>query len=76
MVILLNIFEGVDINAMQFIGPLIILIVMMFVVGFIYNLFFNWLPKKVFDPLFVTVLLLVAYLWAVPMNLGFYEFFK
>ena len=76
VVILLNIFEGVEINAMQFIGPIIVLAVTMFAVGFVYKLLFNWLPRELYNFLFGPVLLLGPYLWAFPMNLGFHEFFK
>ena len=73
---MLKIVEGVDINAMQFISPLIVLVVTMVTVGFVYKLFFNWLPRKMFELLFGPVLLFGAYLWAFPMNLGFHDFFK
>jgi hypothetical protein len=75
-VISLNIFEGVEINAVQFVGPLIVLIVTMFAVAFVYKLLFNWLPRKLYNLLIGPVMLLGLYIWGFPMNLGFYEFFK
>lgn len=69
-------FEGVETNWMPIIGPLIILIVTMVAVTLIYKLLFSWLPPKLFNFLIGPVALFAAYLWAIPMNLGFHEFFK
>lgn len=76
MVFLLVSFEGIEFNTMQFIGPLIVLVVTMFAVALVFKLFFNWLPRKLFEFLLGPVALFGAYLWAFPMNLGFHEFFK
>jgi uncharacterized BrkB/YihY/UPF0761 family membrane protein len=72
----MNIFKGVELNSMQFIAPLIILAITMFTTVFIFRLLFRWLPKKLFNFLIGPVALVGAYLWAIPMNMGFYELFK
>ena len=72
----MNIFEGVELNTMQFIWPLIILFVTMLATAIVYKLLFGWLPQKIFNFFIGPVCLLAAYIWAIPMNLGFYEFFK
>lgn len=68
-------FGELKFNSMQFIGPLLILAVVMFIIGLIFSLLFKWLPKEIYNYLFVSVLILGAYIWAVPMNMGFYELF-
>jgi len=73
----MNIFEGVEINTMQFIGPLIILTVTMFLIGFLYSRLFRWLPKRIYNTFMGPVILIVGgYIWVYSMNMGFYEFFK
>lgn len=72
----MNIFEGVKFNSMQFIGPLIILGLTMFATAVIFKILFGWLPRKLFNFLLGPVSLIGAYIWAIPMNLGFYEFFS
>jgi hypothetical protein len=72
----MNIFEGVELNTKQFIGPIIVLAVTMFLTTFIFKLSFGWLPKRLFNLLLGPVALIGAYIWAVPMDLGFYELFK
>ncbi|WP_313890766.1 hypothetical protein [Psychrobacillus sp.] len=72
----MNIFEGVEIDYMYIIGPLLVLMATMFTVTLIYSLLFKWLPKSLFNFLIGPVALFGAYLWAFPMNFGFYEFFK
>lgn len=69
-------FEGIETNYMQIIGPLILLFVTMFTVTLVYKLLFSWLPRKLFNFLIGPVALFGAYIWAFPMNLGFHEFFK
>lgn len=69
-------FENVEFNSMQLIGPLIILLITMFSVALVYKLLFKWLPKKLFNLLIGPVMLISLYIWAFPMNLGFHEFFK
>ncbi|WP_446854126.1 hypothetical protein [Halobacillus faecis] len=72
----MNIFEGVDLNTMMFIGPLIVLTITISGVCLIYFYIFNWIPKQIFNYFLVGVVLLGAYIWAVPMNMGFFEYFQ
>jgi hypothetical protein len=72
----MNIFQGVKFNSMQFIAPLIILAITMFTTALIFRLLFGWLPKKLFNFLLGPVAVIGAYIWAIPMNMGFYGFFK
>ncbi|OOP61754.1 hypothetical protein BWZ43_25685 [Heyndrickxia oleronia] len=61
---------------MQIIIPLVLLILCMVSISLIYWLVFRWLPKLIFNFLLGPIALLGAYIWAFPMNMGFYEFFK
>jgi hypothetical protein len=72
----LNVFEDVELNTVQFIGPLIVLIVTIIGMAIVYRLLFNWLPKKLFNFLLGPVALFGFYIWLIPMDLGFYELFK
>ncbi len=72
----LNLFENVELNTMQIIIPLVLLILCMVSISLIYWLVFRWLPKLIFNFLLGPIALLGAYIWAFPMNMGFYEFFK
>lgn len=69
-------FEGIEFNAMQFVGPLIVLIITMISIVLIYRLLFSWLPKKIYNILIGPVALIGAYVWAIPMNLGFHTYFS
>jgi hypothetical protein len=70
-------FENVDLNTMQFIGPIIVLFFTLFIPALIIWLFFSKvLPKVLYDLLLGVTILFSLYLWAFPMNLGFYDFFK
>lgn len=72
----LNIFEGIELNTMQFIGPLVVLIIMGSILGILYRVLFSWLPKSIYNYLLGAVILMAIYLWAFPMQMGFYEFFR
>ncbi|KGM44798.1 hypothetical protein NP83_09490 [Neobacillus niacini] len=72
----MNVFEGINLNTMQFIGPIIILFINMILTAFIFNLLFSWLPKKLYNFLLGPAALFGAYIWAIPMNMGFYDLFK
>jgi len=72
----MNIFEGVDFNSMMFIGPLIVLFTTISGVCLIYSYVFRWLPKRIFNYLLTPAALIGAYIWAIPMNMGFFEYFK
>ena len=70
-------FDNVDLNAMQFIAPLIILAITMTIIGFLYSILLKWLPKSLYNLFLGPVVLLVGgYIWIYPMNMGFYDFFK
>ena len=70
-------FEGVEVNWMPIIGPFIILFLTMLVTAFVYKLLFiKWLPKQLYNYLLGPVCLIGLYIWLIPMNLGFHEFFK
>jgi hypothetical protein len=70
-----NIFEGVDFNTIQLILPLIILLLTMVLTVLVYRLLFSWLPSKIYNFFIGPAALLGAYIWAIPMNLGFHKFF-
>ena len=72
----MNFLEDVEFNWMQFIGPLIVLIITLFVIVLVYKIFFSWLPRNIYNFLVTPVVFCGLYLWAFPMNLGFHEFFK
>lgn len=72
----LNLFENVELNTMQIIIPLILLILCMISISLIFWLVFRWLPKPIFNFSLGPIALLGAYIWAFPMNMGFYELFK
>lgn len=73
----MNIFDGVEFNQMMFIGPLIILAITMVGTCFLYaTVFKRLLPPQFFNFFLGPVALFGAYIWAVPMNLGFHEYFK
>ena len=73
----MNILDGVEFNQMMFIGPIIILFITMFGICFLYAIVFRrLLPKQIYNFLIGPVALFGAYIWAIPMNLGFHEYFK
>ncbi|UOQ43374.1 hypothetical protein MUN89_15800 [Halobacillus salinarum] len=72
----MNIFEGIDFNSMMFVGPIIVLIATMSAACLVYSIMFSWLPKQIFNFLLVGVALIGAYIWAIPMNMGFFEYFQ
>ncbi|KMY49213.1 hypothetical protein AC625_06490 [Peribacillus loiseleuriae] len=72
----MNIFEGVEINTIQFIGPILVLAAILFALGFIWFFLFEKLPKFISNFLFGCTMLSGCYIWFYPMNMGFYEFFK
>jgi hypothetical protein len=72
----MNIFEGVNFNLMMFIGPLIVLTITISGLCLIYKIVFNRVPKSIDNFLLGGVVLLGGYIWAIPMQLGFFEYFK
>jgi len=60
-----------------FIPPLILLPVVMIGCAVIYKILLDSiLPKKVYNFLLGPIALLGFFIWAIPMNMGFYEFFR
>jgi len=73
----MNILEGVEFNSIQIIGTLVMLFISMLATTLLYSLLCKrWLHVKIFNFLIGPVALFGAYLWAFPMNMGFYDFFK
>jgi len=61
----------------NFIIPLVLLFIVPFVITAIFSVCFKrLLPAKIHNYLLGPVTLLGLYIWAVPMELGFYEFFR
>lgn len=72
---MLDISESVNFNYL--IPPLILLLVVPTIFAFIYTVIFRRiLPAKIFNFLLGPVVLLGFYVWAVPMEIGFYEYFR
>jgi len=60
-----------------FIGPFILLLIIPFLCTGLYAaIFSNILPNSIYKFLLGPVALLGFYIWAVPMKMGFYEFFR
>lgn len=76
VVFILDFLDGVEFNAIQFVGPIIVLIITMVCIALIYKSLFAWLPKKLYNALIGPAALFGAYIWAIPMNLGFYTYFQ
>ncbi|AYC28707.1 hypothetical protein [Paenisporosarcina cavernae] len=73
----MNLFENVDFPTEQIIGPLVVLIITMVIAASVYKILLGKiLPPKVFDFFFGPVCLFGFYLWAIPMQMGFYDVFK
>ncbi|WP_445478007.1 hypothetical protein ACULLL_16735 [Lysinibacillus irui] len=60
-----------------FIPPLILLPVVMTGCAMIYKILLgNILPTKIYKFFLGPIALLGFFIWAIPMNMGFYEFFR
>ncbi|WP_312129720.1 hypothetical protein [Lysinibacillus capsici] len=60
-----------------FIPPMILLPVVMIGCAVIYKILLgNILPKKIYNFLLGPIALLGFFIWAIPMKMGFYEFFR
>lgn len=60
-----------------FIPPILLLLVVPTVFAIIYAILFRKiLPTKLFNFFIKPVVILGLYVWAVPMELGFFEFFR
>lgn len=59
------------------IPPMILLPVVMIGCAVIYKILLgNILPKKIYNFLLGPIAILGFFIWAIPMNMGFYEFFR
>lgn len=76
MVCLLNLFENVDINASQYIGPIIVLVITMLLIAFLCRVISKSWSKELTNYLFGLGIIVSFFIWAFPMNMGFYDFFK
>ncbi|MFJ6268188.1 hypothetical protein [Lysinibacillus xylanilyticus] len=75
----MDIFSGLSIGErlLYFIPPMLFLPVVMVVCAAIYKVLLgNILPTKIYNFLLVPIALLGFFIWAIPMNMGFYEFFR
>ncbi|QTB25222.1 hypothetical protein [Lysinibacillus sphaericus] len=75
----MDIFSGLSIGGslLYFIPPMLLLPVVMVVCAAIYKaLLGNILPTKIYNFLLVPIAILGFFIWAIPMNMGFYEFFR
>ncbi|MEQ6853276.1 hypothetical protein AAHH17_02270 [Lysinibacillus capsici] len=60
-----------------FIPPIILLPVVMIGCAMIYKILLgNILPTKIYKFFLGPIALLGFFIWAIPMNMGFYEFFR
>lgn len=60
-----------------FIPPMILLPVVMIGCAVFYKILLgSILPKKVYNFFLGPIALLGFFIWAIPMNMGFYEFFR
>jgi len=75
----MDIFSGISLGGslLFFIPPMILLPVVMVVCVAIYkNLFGKILSTKIYNFFIGPIALLGFFVWAIPMNMGFYEFFR
>ena len=73
------IFSGLSLGGslLYFIPPILLLPVVMVVCALVYKIIFkNILPTKIYNVFIGPVTLLGFFIWAIPMNMGFYEFFR
>lgn len=75
----MDIFTGLSIGGslLYFIPPMLLLTVVMVVCVAIYKMLFGKiLPTKVYNFLIGPIALLGFFIWAIPMDMGFYEYFR
>lgn len=64
-------------SLLYFVLPMFLLsFVMIACLGIYSSIFRNILPSKIHNFFLGPVALLGFYIWAIPMNMGFYEFFR
>ncbi|MFE3576850.1 hypothetical protein [Lysinibacillus sp. NPDC059133] len=74
---LLKAFASGGLSVLFIILPVIILMVVEIGCIVVFSLIFEkLLPNKIYKYLLVCVALVGFYIWAMPMNLGYYEFFR
>jgi hypothetical protein len=71
----MSILESLEFST-PFIGSVIVLIIVCVLLGQLYKLLFSWLPRGAYNYLKGPLALLAIYIWAVPLGVGFYDFFK
>ncbi len=75
----MDIFTGLSLGGslLYFIPPMLLLPILMIGGAVIYKILLgNILPKKIYNFLLGPIALLGFFIWAIPMNMGFYEFFR
>lgn len=75
----MDIFSGLSLGGslLYFIPPMLLLPVVMVVCAIVYKMIFKGiLPTKIYNLFIGPVTLLGFYIWAIPMDMGFYEFFR
>ena len=75
----MDIFTGLSLgeSLLYFIPPMLLLPIVMIGCAVIYKILLgNILPKKIYNFLLGPITLLGFFIWAIPMNMGFYEFFR
>ncbi|WP_025116375.1 hypothetical protein [Lysinibacillus fusiformis] len=74
----MDILTGLSLGGslLYFIPPMLLLPVVMIGCAVIYKVLLgNILPKKIYNFLLGPIALLGFFIWAIPMKMGFYEFF-
>jgi len=75
----MDIFTGLSLGGslLYFIPPMLLLPIVMIGCAVIYKILLgNIFPKKIYNFLLGPIALLGFFIWAIPMNMGFYEFFR
>lgn len=75
----MDIFTGLSLgrSLLYFIPPMLLLPVVMIVCAVTYKILLgNILPTKIYKFFLCSITLLGFFIWAIPMNMGFYEFFR
>lgn len=76
---MLDFSDGLELGTelYYFIPPLLLLIIVPIICATFYALLFKKiLPVKLFNFFVGPIVLLGLYIWAIPMKIGFYEFFR
>lgn len=76
---MLDLSDGLKLGTQlyYFIPPILLMIIVPTIFAAIFAVLFRRiLPDKIFNFFLVAVILLGLYVWAAPMETGFYEFFR